>query len=234
MKQLFVILLLVVTSLSVAFACQSISFTDSSQGYSQALADYATCTTAHGTYNTGSEHSGGGLRMESPASTCTTLDVDVLVDRTDGIRNINLYLSYPANLLSYTGYTVGPLAGEGTNCIVLAGDSQTSGTIGISMACQGSVPSPPSFLQYTTLLTLHFVRAGGIFGDDIFYMSVPPTHPNWPEIVADSTTINPPGVYECPFVGTHGFNPPCFTCALQQNAVHVYPTGGGGGPCCRS
>jgi hypothetical protein len=58
--------------------------------------------------------SSGSVFLGELASTCTTVDVVVMVNDLSGIFTVGFDLSFPTSVLSYDSYTAGPLLQKGS------------------------------------------------------------------------------------------------------------------------
>lgn len=103
--------------------------------------------------------SAGDVYFEQSSSTCSTLEVGVLVSNLTGIFTAGFDLTYPATMLQYDSYTVGPL--------LLKGNPQTApfvlvtpmpGGLQITMTRFGP-DLPVSAVGSESLITLRFTRA---------------------------------------------------------------------------
>jgi hypothetical protein len=56
---------------------------------------------------------GGDVFLQSGVATCSTVDASVMVNDLTGIWTVGFDLGFPASLLEYEGYTLGPLLLQG-------------------------------------------------------------------------------------------------------------------------
>ncbi|HEV8199417.1 MAG TPA: hypothetical protein VGS03_05295 [Candidatus Polarisedimenticolia bacterium] len=106
----------------------------------------------------------GDIYMDQASSTCTSLDVVILVSNLTGIYTVGFDLTYPTNALQYQSYAVGPLMlkGNPTNPPVVVVTPTPTG-VQVAMSRLGSDP-PVSATGSEALVSLHFVRAGSASG----------------------------------------------------------------------
>lgn len=106
----------------------------------------------------------GDVYMDQAASTCSSLDVVVLVSNLSGIFTVGFDLTYPTGALQYQSYSVGPLMLKGNPSappIVLVTQLSTGIQVGISRH-GGDAPVAASGSE--ALISLHFVRTGSATG----------------------------------------------------------------------
>ncbi|HZN02503.1 MAG TPA: hypothetical protein VFD06_02835 [Candidatus Polarisedimenticolia bacterium] len=106
----------------------------------------------------------GDIYMDQASSTCSTLDVVVLVSNLSGIFTVGFDLTYPTSALQYQSYSVGPLMLKGNPTqppLVLVSPLATG--IQITMTRFGSDP-PVSATGSEALISLRFVRTGSGVG----------------------------------------------------------------------
>jgi hypothetical protein len=106
----------------------------------------------------------GDIYMDQASSTCTTLDVVILVSNLTGIFSVSFDLTYPTSALQYQSYTMGPLMLKGNpsnppQVIV----QPTSAGISIAMT-RFSPDLPVSATGSEALISLRFVRTGSNSG----------------------------------------------------------------------
>lgn len=91
-------------------------------------------------------------------STCASIDVRVVVNNLTDIWTVGFDLTYPGTLVSYTGYTLGPLLQQGgTTSPLLVFVTGSSGALNVSASRSGTDPSVDAVGQQV-LMTLHFSR----------------------------------------------------------------------------
>jgi len=111
----------------------------------------------------------GDIYMDQASSTCTSLDVVILVSNLTGIYTVGFDLIYTTNALQYQSYSVGPLMLKGNpSNVPFVQVSPTSAGIQIAMSRLGSDP-PVSATGSEALVSLHFVRVGSGAGAFDFY-----------------------------------------------------------------
>lgn len=91
-------------------------------------------------------------------STCSSIDVRVVVNNLNDIWTVGFDLTYPNLLVSYTGFTLGPLLQQGPPAnqpLVLV--NQSSGVLQITASRLGLDP-PVDAVGQQVLITLHFSR----------------------------------------------------------------------------
>ena len=103
---------------------------------------------------------GGDVYLDEAATSCSSVDVAVIVNSLSGIFTVGFDLTVPSALLSYQSHTVGPL--------FLKGNPQNPPQVFVNPG-PGSVqvtmtrfaPDPPvSAVGSETLITLRFTRVG--------------------------------------------------------------------------
>jgi len=107
----------------------------------------------------------GDIYMDQASSTCSSLDVVILVSNLTGIYTVGFDLIYPS-ALQYQSYAVGPLMlkGNPTNPPFILVSPTPSG-VQVAMSRLGSDP-PVSATGSEALVSLHFVRVGS--GSGVF------------------------------------------------------------------
>lgn len=108
--------------------------------------------------------SAGDIYMDQAASTCSSLDVVVLVSNLSGIFTVGFDLTYPTGALQYQSYSVGPLMLKGNPTqppIVLVTPLATG--IQVAMSRFGG-DTAVSASGSEALVSLHFVRTGSATG----------------------------------------------------------------------
>ena len=106
----------------------------------------------------------GDIYMDQAASTCSTLDVVILVSNLSGIFTVGFDLTYPTSALQYQSYTIGPLMLKGNPTqppLVLVSPLATG--IQVTMTRFGTDP-PVSATGSEALVSLRFVRTGSASG----------------------------------------------------------------------
>jgi len=106
----------------------------------------------------------GDIYMDQASSTCSSLDVVILVSNLTGIYTVGFDLTYPTNALQYQSYAVGPLMlkGNPTNPPVVI-VSPTANGVQIGISRFGADP-PVTATGSEALISLHFVRVGSNSG----------------------------------------------------------------------
>lgn len=102
----------------------------------------------------------GDVYFEESTSTCTTVDVSVLVSNLSGIWTVGFDLTYPTTLLQYDSSTLGPLLQKGSpvNPVIHLVDPITGG---LKVTMTRLAPDPAvSAVGSEALLTLRFKRIG--------------------------------------------------------------------------
>jgi hypothetical protein len=102
----------------------------------------------------------GDIYMDQAASTCSSVDVVVLVSNLSGIFSVSFDLTYPINALQYQSYSLGPLMlkGNPTNQpFVLVSPLATGVKVAITRL---SPDSPVTATGSEALISLRFVRTG--------------------------------------------------------------------------
>ena len=102
----------------------------------------------------------GDIYMDQASSTCSSLDVVVIVSNLTGIYTVGFDLTYPTSALQYQSYSLGPLMLKGNPAnppFVLV--SPTATGVQVAMSRLGSDP-PVSANGGEALVSLHFVRVG--------------------------------------------------------------------------
>jgi len=105
----------------------------------------------------------GDIYMDQASSTCSSLDVVILVSNLTGIYTVGFDLTYPS-ALQYQSYSVGPLMLKGNPSappVVLV--SPTANGVQVAVSRLGSDP-PVNATGSEALISLHFVRAGSGVG----------------------------------------------------------------------
>lgn len=111
----------------------------------------------------------GDIYMDQAASTCTSLDVVILVSNLTGIFSVSFDLTYPTTALQYQSYSLGPL--------MLKGNPSTPPSVivlptatGIKIAMTRFSPDlPVSATGSEALISLHFIKTGTGAGVFDFY-----------------------------------------------------------------
>jgi hypothetical protein len=84
----------------------------------------------------------GDVYLDQASGTCSTIGISVLVDGVMNIWTVGFDLNFPAALLSYDSYTLGPLMLKGSPTfqpVVLL--NQTAGSLHVSVSRFGTDPS---------------------------------------------------------------------------------------------
>lgn len=102
----------------------------------------------------------GDIYMDQAASTCSSVDVVVLVSNLSSIFTVGFDLTYPTGALQYQSYSIGPLMlkGNPTQPPLVIVSPLTTG-IQVTMTRFGTDP-PVSATGSEALVSLHFVRIG--------------------------------------------------------------------------
>ncbi|HZM68773.1 MAG TPA: cohesin domain-containing protein [Candidatus Cryosericum sp.] len=102
----------------------------------------------------------GDVYFEEGTSTCTSLEVSVLVSNLSGIWTVGFDLTYPTTLLQYDSYSLGPLLQKGSPVSPLFYNvSPIAG--GLQVLLSRFAPDPPvAAVGSEELLTLRFKRIG--------------------------------------------------------------------------
>jgi len=108
----------------------------------------------------------GDVYLDQSNSTCSTVDIGVVVSNLSGIFTASFDISYPTNLLQYNSYTLGPLILKGSpQNTPVAIVTQAGGTVEVTMTRLGSDPDVAA-AGSEALIYLRFVRvapgAGGV------------------------------------------------------------------------
>ena len=111
--------------------------------------------------------SNGDVYLDQASSTCSTVSISVLVNNLSNIYTVGFDLTFPANLLSYDSYTLGPLLQKGSPSFpVEVFITPSSGSLGVSVSRFGSDPSVNANGS-EAVITLRFTRiAAGAAGVD--------------------------------------------------------------------
>lgn len=102
----------------------------------------------------------GDIYMDQAASTCSSLDVVILVSNLSGIFSVSFDLTYPTGALQYQSYSLGPLMlkGNPTNAPLVVVSALSTG---IKVAITRFSPDLPVTASGSeALVSLHFLRAG--------------------------------------------------------------------------
>ncbi|HET6277815.1 MAG TPA: cohesin domain-containing protein [Candidatus Polarisedimenticolia bacterium] len=91
-------------------------------------------------------------------STCSSIDVRVVINNLNDIYTVGFDLTYPSTLVSYTGFTLGPLLQQGNPINTpLAVVNLSSGSLNVAVTRFDPDPSVDAVGQQV-LMTLHFSR----------------------------------------------------------------------------
>lgn len=102
----------------------------------------------------------GDVYFQDSTSTCTTIDISVLVSNLSGIWTVGFDLTYPATLLQYDSYTLGPLLQKGNPQYSVVHDvKMVAGGLQVYMSRLATDP-PVTAVGSEALLTLKFKRLG--------------------------------------------------------------------------
>ena len=136
----------------------------------------------------------GSVFLGELTSTCTTVDVVVMVNDLSGIWTVGFDLSFPASVLSYDSYTAGPLLQKGSpasNPVFLVTNSSSSV---IQVTATRFYPDPSvAAVGSEILMTLRFSKVssgtGAIDFDDSSGSLVD-------EVVLDQNGANRPASFQ--------------------------------------
>jgi hypothetical protein len=106
----------------------------------------------------------GDIYMDQASSTCSSLDVVILVSNLTGIFSVSFDLTYPTSALQYQSYGLGPLMLKGNPAnqpVVIV--SPTANGVQVAMS-RLSPDAPVNATGSEALISLHFVRAGSAAG----------------------------------------------------------------------
>jgi hypothetical protein len=102
----------------------------------------------------------GDVYLEQAAGTCSTIDISVIVNDLAGIWTVGFDLTYPAAIVQYQSYVVGPLllkGGVASPLVVIVQPTATG--VRVSMSRVGSDPTVTA-VGSESLITLRFSRVG--------------------------------------------------------------------------
>jgi len=100
----------------------------------------------------------GDVYLDQAGSTCSTVDVGVVVSNLSGVFTAGFDITYPTNLLQYSSYTLGPLMLKGPPAnppLVIA--TQAGGTVQITITRFGPDPDVDA-VGSEALIFLRFMR----------------------------------------------------------------------------
>lgn len=100
----------------------------------------------------------GDVYLDQSSGTCSTVGVVVLVNNLSRIWTVGFDLTFPASLLSYDSFTVGPLLQKGppmNSPVVIV--NQVGGTVQVSMTRLGADPTVDA-VGSEALITIRFHR----------------------------------------------------------------------------
>jgi hypothetical protein len=113
----------------------------------------------------------GDVFMSQTGSTCTTLQVSVVVNDLTGIFTVGFDLNYPSTRLQYNTYTVGPLLQKSaSNSPIVLVDAATAGLIKVAMS-RVIQDGPVSAGSNEVLITFQFSKASAGTGSMDFNSS---------------------------------------------------------------
>jgi hypothetical protein len=112
----------------------------------------------------------GDVFMSQTGATCSSLQVSVVVNDLSNILTVGFDMTYPASLLQYTNYTVGPLMQKNTSNPPIALVTGGSGVVkvAISRVMQAGTVNAGS---NEVLVTLHFSKVSAGTGNIDFNSS---------------------------------------------------------------
>lgn len=100
----------------------------------------------------------GDVYLDQSTGTCSTVDVGVVVTNLSGVFTAGFDIAYPANLLQYSSYTLGPLMQKdspATAPLVIV--TQSGGTVQFSVTRFGPDPDVDA-VGSEALIVLRFMR----------------------------------------------------------------------------
>ncbi|HKB06935.1 MAG TPA: cohesin domain-containing protein [Candidatus Polarisedimenticolia bacterium] len=112
----------------------------------------------------------GDVFMSQTGATCSTLQVSVVVNDLSGILTVGFDLTYPASLIQYTTYTVGPLLQKNTSTPPIVVLTSGSGIVKVAMS-RVAQDGPVTAGSNEVLITLHFSKVGAGTGNIDFNFS---------------------------------------------------------------
>jgi hypothetical protein len=102
--------------------------------------------------------SSGDVYFEQSITSCSTIDVSVLISNLTGIWTVGFDMTYPSSLIDFQSFTTGPLLLKGsplnTPVVVV---TPSTGVVDVAMSRLGSDP-PVSASGSEVLITFRFVR----------------------------------------------------------------------------
>lgn len=112
----------------------------------------------------------GDVYLEAASATCSTIGVSVVINNLDRIYTVGFDVTFPAGLLNYDSYTLGPLMQKGSPTfppqVIL---SESAGALNVIVSRFGSDP-PVNAVGSEGLITFRFSRVaagGGIIDFDV-------------------------------------------------------------------
>ncbi len=131
----------------------------------------------------------GDVYLDQASGTCSTIGVSVLVNGVTNIYTVGFDLSFPAALLSYDSYTLGPLMLKGSpSNPVQVFITQTNGSLHVSVSRFGSDPAVDASGS-EALITLRFSRISA--GSAAMDFDVSGSSPLTESIIDESGTAQP-------------------------------------------
>jgi hypothetical protein len=116
----------------------------------------------------------GDVFMSQTGGTCSALQVSVVVNDLSGILTVGFDMTYPASLLQYTSFTVGPLLQKTASNPPLVLVTGGSGVIKVAMS-RVMQDGPVNAVSNEVLITLHFSKVSAGTGNIDFNSSVSST-----------------------------------------------------------
>jgi hypothetical protein len=134
--------------------------------------------------------SSGDVYFEQSTTSCSTIDVSVLISNLTGIWTVGFDMTFPSSLIDYQSFTTGPLLLKGnplnTPVVVV---TPSSGVLDVAMSRLGSDP-PVSASGSEVLITFRFVRVASGAGTIDFRSGAGSS-----ERVLDDSGISRPAVF---------------------------------------
>jgi hypothetical protein len=138
--------------------------------------------------------SSGSVFLGELASTCTTVDVVVMVNDLSGIWTVGFDLAFPASVLSYDSFTAGPLLQKGPPAINPFFLVRKSGSGVIQVAATRVSPDPSvAAVGSEILMTLRFSKVSSGTGSIDFNDAVSSAID---EVVLDENALPRPASFQ--------------------------------------